>query len=78
VVSDDGHPVDGQFFYTLTRHALTTGQVPGPVAIAPTATGSSDPWASEYAAVLAVGAVVGVGLLLLLWQRQHRGWPFAS
>jgi methionine-rich copper-binding protein CopC len=76
VVSDDGHPVDGQFTYTLTRHALTTGRVAGPVAIAPTR--SSDPWASEHAAVLAVGAVVGVGLLLLLWQRQHRGWPFAS
>lgn len=74
VVSDDnGHPVDGQITYTLTRHALTTGQVAGPVAIIPTATGSSDPWASEHVAVLAVGAVVAVGLLLLLWQRQHRG-----
>jgi methionine-rich copper-binding protein CopC len=73
VVSDDGHPVDGQFTYTLTRRALTTGQVAGPVAIVPTATGSSDPGASEHVAVLSVGAVVAVGWLLFLWQRQHRG-----
>ena len=73
VVSDDGHPVVGQFTYTLTRHALTTRPVAGPVAIVPTATGSSDPWASEHVAVLAVGAVVAVGLLLLLWRRQRGG-----
>jgi copper resistance protein C len=83
VVSDDGHPVDGQFTYTLTRHALTTGQVAatttngtpttGATTTGTTTTGSSDSWASQHVAVLAIGAVVvAAGLLLLLRQRQHR------
>jgi methionine-rich copper-binding protein CopC len=83
VVSDDGHPVDGQFAYTLTKQALTTGQVaatttngtptPGATTTGTTATGSSDSWASQHAAALAIGAavVVAVGLLFLR-QRQHR------
>jgi methionine-rich copper-binding protein CopC len=83
VVSDDGHAVDGQFTYTLTRHALTTGQVAAPVVRVPTTTGASETgatttgssgsWAAQHVAVLAIGAavVVAVGLLLLLRQRQH-------
>jgi copper resistance protein C len=48
VVSDDGHPVDGQFTYTLTKHALTTGQVAATTMTGSTTTGSSDSWASQH------------------------------
>ena len=78
VVSDDGHPVDGRFTYTLTKQALTAGQVVEPVVRVPTeaesaTTGLSDSWASQHVAVLAIGAVVvAVGLALFQRQRQHR------
>ena len=73
VVSDDGHPVDGQFTYTLTDRALSNKRPPSqPAPTATQASSSTDSWLTsgmgQFAIVLGV-ALVGV---VLVWFGRRR------
>jgi copper resistance protein C len=74
VVSDDGHPVDGQFTYTLTERALSHAQPSSqPPLVANHVSSSHGSWLTSATGQLAIGVdVVLVGFVLLWFERRRR------
>jgi copper resistance protein C len=74
VVSDDGHPVDGRFTYTLTKRALSHTRSTGQVPLIPHHVSSSNsPWLTSTTGQLAIGFDVVVVGIALLWFERRRG-----
>jgi hypothetical protein len=74
VVSDDGHPVDGQFTYTLTERALSNTQRSSePPLVATHVSSSKSSWLSSATGRLAIGVDVILVGLVLLWFERRRG-----
>jgi copper resistance protein C len=74
VVSADGHPVDGQFTYTLTKRALSnTQQSSQPPLVATNVSSSNGSWLTSATGRLAIGFDVVLVGLVLLWFERRRG-----
>ncbi len=74
VVSDDGHPVVGQFSYTLTQRALSHIQRSSESTVVGTDDASSNsPWLTSGTGQLAIGASVALAGFVLLWFERRRG-----
>jgi methionine-rich copper-binding protein CopC len=73
VVSDDGHPVEGQF--SFAARAPATQRAAGASAVVPLAAiDDQGSWLAANAAIIALGvAAAAVGLGLLVRERRQRG-----
>jgi methionine-rich copper-binding protein CopC len=72
VVSEDGHPVDGEFTYTLTRRAMgNTQRSSQPPPVASHASNSSG-WLRSATGLLAVVVSVVLVASALLWFQRRR------
>jgi copper resistance protein C len=75
VVSDDGHPVEGQFTYALTDHALSNTRPPSqPAPTGTQASSSTDSWLTSGMGPFAIAlgiALVGVVLGWFGWRRRR-------
>jgi methionine-rich copper-binding protein CopC len=74
VVSDDGHPVDGQFTYTLTDRALSNKRPPNqPAPTATQASSSTDSWLTSGMGQFAIALGIAlVGVVLVWFVRRRR------
>ena len=71
VVSDDGHPVDGQFSYTLTKRALSHVRPSSePAVVAAAHSSPNRSWLTSGTGQLAIG--VGVALVAFVLFRFRR------
>jgi hypothetical protein len=73
VVSDDGHPLDGQFSYTLTKRALShVRRSSAPPVVAAADSSPNRSWLTSGTGQLAIGAGVAlVAFILVRFQRRR-------
>jgi methionine-rich copper-binding protein CopC len=72
VVSDDGHPVEGQFSFAA-RAPATQHAAAGSAVVPLAAVDDQGSWLAGHAGIIALGAAVLVGLALLMRERRQRG-----
>ena len=74
VVSDDGHPVEGQFSFAARAPAAEHAAVADSAVVPLAAVADQGSWLGGHEGIAALGAaVLAIGLVLLVRERRQRG-----